>query len=67
MEENLINEEQLLRSSAAAAKLNLDTATIRRWRREGAPYHKLGDGLIRYKLSELLTWRVTRFVRKARE
>jgi hypothetical protein len=58
--ETLIGEEQLLRGSEAAVKLRVDSATIRRWRREGAPFEKLGNGLIRYRMSDLLIWRSTR-------
>jgi hypothetical protein len=36
---------------------SVDPATIRRWVRESAPHHVLGDKLIRFKLNELLAWR----------
>jgi hypothetical protein len=43
-----------------ARKLDLDPATIRRWAREGAPHHVIGEGLIRYRLDEVLAWRAER-------
>ena len=53
-------EEKLLSGPSVAKTWDLDPATIRRWRREGAPYHILGTGLIRYRLSELERWRASR-------
>jgi Helix-turn-helix domain len=41
----------------AARFLRVDPATIRRWRKAGAPCHILGVGLVRYRISELLAWR----------
>jgi hypothetical protein len=56
-----LNVEEKLHSGPNVAKTwDLDPATIRRWRREGAPFHVLGCGLIRYKLSELAKWRASR-------
>jgi hypothetical protein len=52
-------DEKLLSGPSAARALDLDPATIRRWRKEGAPCHLMGD-LVRYKLSELTAWRTTR-------
>jgi hypothetical protein len=57
---NLDFEEPLLRGSAIAAKLGVDSATVRKWRREGAPCHKIGNDLVRYRLSEMLEWRAQR-------
>jgi hypothetical protein len=53
-------EEKLLSGPTVAKAWDLDPATIRRWRREGAPFHALGNGVIRYKLSELSKWRACR-------
>ncbi len=53
-------EEKLHSGPSVAKTWDLDPATIRRWRREGAPCHVLGCGLIRYKLSELGKWRASR-------
>jgi hypothetical protein len=53
-------EEKFLSGPSVAKTWDLDPATVRRWRREGAPYHILGNGLIRYRLSELEEWRVSR-------
>ena len=53
-------EEPLEAGPRIARKLDLDPATIRRWAREGAPHHVLGDKLVRYRLSELLAWRAAR-------
>jgi len=55
-------EEKLLSGPTVAKAWDLDPATIRRWRKEGAPFHVLGNGVIRYRLSELLKWRATRQV-----
>ena len=52
--------EKLLSGPNVAKTWDLDPATVRRWRREGAPYHTLGNGLIRYRLSELEKWRASR-------
>lgn len=49
--------EDLLSGSRLAKKLDVDPATVRRWVREGAPHHVLGDNLIRFKFEELLAWR----------
>jgi helix-turn-helix protein len=43
-----------------ARMLDVDAATLRRWRREGCPFHDIGHGLIRFRLSEVLAWRATR-------
>jgi hypothetical protein len=53
-------EEKLLSGPSVAREWDLDPATIRRWRREGAPCHIIGEGVIRYKLSELAAWRAKR-------
>jgi hypothetical protein len=53
-------DEDLLSGPEVARKWCLNPATIRRWRVEGAPAHTLGQGLIRYKLSELRAWRAQR-------
>jgi hypothetical protein len=53
-------EEPLEAGPRIARKLDLDPATIRRWAREGAPHHVLGDKLVRYRLNELLAWRAGR-------
>jgi hypothetical protein len=56
-----LNVEEKLHSGPNVAKIwCLDPATIRRWRKEGAPCHVLGTGLIRYRLSELKEWRANR-------
>jgi hypothetical protein len=39
-----------------ARKLDLDAATIRRYAREGMPHHVIGEGLVRYRFSEVLEW-----------
>jgi hypothetical protein len=53
-------DEKLLSGPNVAKTWDLDPATVRRWRREGAPYHILGNGLIRYRRSELEKWRGSR-------
>ena len=50
-------EEDLLSGPRIARKLDIDPATVRRWVREGAPHHVLGDKLIRFRLDDLLAWR----------
>jgi len=55
--------EKLFSGPTVAKTWDLDPATIRRWRREGAPFHVLGKGLIRYRLSELEKWRASRGVK----
>jgi predicted DNA-binding transcriptional regulator AlpA len=57
--------EKLLSGPSVAKFWDLDPATIRRWRREGAPFHVLGSGLIRYRLSELEQWRASRNAHKS--
>ena len=52
--------EQLESGPKIARKIDVDPATIRRWAREGAPHHILGDKLIRYRLEVLLAWRAGR-------
>jgi hypothetical protein len=50
-----------LKSGPSIARaLDVDAATVRRWRREGCPSHDLGNGLIRFRLDEVLAWRATR-------
>jgi hypothetical protein len=39
--------------------LDISTATIVRWRREGCPAHRIGS-LVRYRLSEVIKWRNAR-------
>jgi hypothetical protein len=51
---------KLISGPRVAAILDLDPASIRRWRREGAPHHILDEGLIRYDIDEILAWRATR-------
>jgi Helix-turn-helix domain len=58
--------EDLVSGTIAARKLCVDPATIRRWRREGCPFHAVGHNLIRYRLSELDAWRTARPVQVAR-
>jgi hypothetical protein len=53
-------DEKLLSGPSVAKAWDLDPATIRRWRKEGAPCHILGNGLIRYRVSELEKWRTSR-------
>jgi hypothetical protein len=53
-------EAEYISGPRVARKLDLDPATIRRWAREGAPHHVIGEGLVRYRLDELLAWRATR-------
>jgi hypothetical protein len=57
-------DEQLISGGTAARILDVDPATIRRWKREGAPSYHKGHNLIRYKLSELEKWRSERPVKK---
>ena len=57
-------DEKLLSGPSVAKTWDVDPATIRRWRREGAPSHVLGKGLIRYRLSELEKWRASRNAHK---
>jgi hypothetical protein len=56
-------EERLLSGPHVAREIDMDPATIRRWRKEGAPHHLIGNGVIRYRLSELLAWRRSRLVK----
>jgi hypothetical protein len=44
--------------------IDVDPATVRRYKREGMPNHKVGPGLVRYKLSEVLAWRAQRKSKK---
>jgi hypothetical protein len=53
-------EDDLVSGAVIAKTLGLDPATIRRWRREHAPCHRMGNNLIRYKLSEIVAWRISR-------
>ena len=39
-----------------ARKLDVDPATVRRYAREGMPHHILGEGMVRYKWTEVLDW-----------
>ena len=54
------SKEPMLSGPKIARILDVDPATIRRWRKEKAPHHLIGEGLIRYRLSEILAWRATR-------
>ena len=54
----------LMSGPKVAGFLDLDAATIRRYRREGCPAHLIGEGLVRYRLSEVLAWRAQRCARK---
>ena len=53
-------KEPVLSGPKIARILDVDPTTIRRWRKEKAPHHPLGTGLIRYRLSEIMAWRATR-------
>jgi hypothetical protein len=57
-------EEKLLSGPEVAREWCLDPATIRRWKREGAPHEIIGHGLIRYRLSALRAWRQNRPIQK---
>jgi len=57
---SLSPEEDFVSGPRIARKLDVDPATVRRWVREGAPHHVLGDKLIRFKFNELLAWRAMR-------
>ncbi len=50
-----------------ARVIDVDPATIRRYRREGCPAHSIGSGLVRYRLSEVLAWRRARVNRRYAE
>jgi transposase-like protein len=54
------SKEPLLSGPKIARSLDIDPATVRRWRKEKAPHHLIGKGLIRYRLSEILAWRAKR-------
>jgi predicted DNA-binding transcriptional regulator AlpA len=56
--------DQLISGPKVADFLDLDPATIRRYKREGCPAHLIGEGLVRYRLSEVLAWRAKRCARK---
>jgi transposase-like protein len=49
-------EEDLLSGPEIARKYDLDPATIRKWRRDGAPCHLLYANVRRYKMTELQRW-----------
>ena len=51
--------DPLVSGSSIARSLDVDPATVRRWKLEGMPSHEIG-GLIRYRLSEVLAWRKQR-------
>jgi hypothetical protein len=53
-------EDDLQSGPSIGRILDLDPATLRRWRREGMPHHDIGPRLVRYKLSEVLAWRAQR-------
>jgi len=56
--------EELISGPDVAGIWRVDPATVRRWRKkEGAPCHIIGNGLVRYKLSELEKWRASRPIR----
>jgi hypothetical protein len=52
-----IDDGKLISGPHLARIVDVSPATPRRWRREGCPCHLLGNGLIRYKLEEVLAWR----------
>ena len=58
-------EDKLVSGPSVAREWDLDPATIRRWRKEGVPFHILGNGVIRYNLTELRKWRASRPIRRA--
>jgi hypothetical protein len=49
-------EDGLISGPNIARKLDVDPATVRRYKDEGMPCHILAPGLIRYKWSEVLDW-----------
>jgi transposase-like protein len=53
-------KEELQSGPRIARTLDVDPATLRRWRREGCPHHIIGEGLVRYRLQEVLGWRAQR-------
>jgi hypothetical protein len=59
--------EAKIAGTKIARNLDVDPATVRRWVREGCPCYKIGPGLVRYRLSEVIAWRQTRPGRKERE
>jgi predicted DNA-binding transcriptional regulator AlpA len=61
---NVNTEKKLISGPKVADFLDLDPATIRRYKREGCPAHLIGEGLVRYRLSEVLAWRAKRCARK---
>jgi len=52
--------DPLISGPKVAHTLDLDPATVRRYKKEGCPCHVIGEGLIRYRLSEVLAWRAQR-------
>ena len=53
-------KEEMKSGPKIARILDVDAATLRRWRREGCPHHIIGEGLVRYRLDEVLEWRSRR-------
>ena len=50
-------EEEFKSGPQIARIVSVDPATIRRYARdEGMPRHVLGEGMVRYKLEEVLAW-----------
>jgi len=50
-------EDEFKTGPEIARILSLDPATIRRYSRDnGMPQHVLGEGMVRYKLEEVLAW-----------
>ena len=52
----ILEQEQWLTGPELAKLYRVDPATIRRWRREGAPSRRRGYRLIYYRLSEVERW-----------
>ena len=60
-------KEDLISGLRVARTIDVDPATVRRWVREGMPCHVLGEGLVRYQLSEVLVWRAARKAKSNRK
>jgi hypothetical protein len=52
--------DPLISGPRVARTIDVDPATVRRWVGKGMPCRILGEGLVRYRLNEVLAWRALR-------
>jgi hypothetical protein len=56
--------EPLVGTPRVAEHCDVHDGTVRRWKREGMPYHAFNSKMVRYRLSEVEAWLTQRSINR---